>query len=163
MLGNSVSPSLGHDHLCYSKELPQRKKVTMPAFERLKNLFRNEQTPEDPGSGSVPGILLRDNSDWKELLRRSRERPVVLFKHSTSCGVSQQILQEFNEFASRNESIAYGIVNVVEDRSLSDTIAAAMRIRHESPQAIVIENELPVWHASHWSITAKELEEAVLR
>ncbi len=135
----------------------------MPAFERLKNLFRNEQTPEDPGSRSVPGILLRDNSDWKELLRRSRERPVVLFKHSTSCGVSQQILQEFNEFASRNESIAYGIVNVVEDRSLSDTIAAAMRIRHESPQAIVIENELPVWHASHWSITAKELEEAVLR
>ena len=135
----------------------------MPAFERLKNLFRNELTPEDPGSRSVPGILLRDDSDWKDLLRRSRDRPVVLFKHSTSCGVSQQILQEFNEFASRNESIAYGIVNVVEDRSLSDTIAAAMQIRHESPQAIVIENERPVWHASHWSITAKELEDAVLR
>ena len=107
--------------------------------------------------------VLRDESDWKKLLQLSNEQPVVLFKHSTRCDISDQVLKEFQDFTSRNESITYGIVNVVEDRRLSNSIAEEMRIQHQSPQAIVIENEQPVWHASHWSINAKELEEAVLR
>jgi bacillithiol system protein YtxJ len=133
----------------------------MPDFARLKNLFRNHEPPEASRPESMP--VLRDESDWKKLLQLSNEQPVVLFKHSTRCDISDQVLKEFQDFTSRNESITYGIVNVVEDRRLSNSIAEEMRIQHQSPQAIVIENEQPVWHASHWSINAKELEEAVLR
>ncbi len=135
----------------------------MPVFQRLKNLIRNELTPGACRETSAPTLILQDSGDWRDLLERSNERPVVVFKHSTSCGISHEVLKEFQEFVSRNEPIAYGIVNVIEDRRLSDTIAAEMGIRHASPQAIVIQNEQPVWHASHWSIMGDELEKAVLR
>ncbi len=34
-------------------------------------------------------------------------------------------------------------------------------IRHESPQAIVISRGNPIWHASHFQVTAKALEDAI--
>ena len=92
------------------------------------------------------------------MLESSKTRTVLVFKHSPICDISSSVLDEVEEFLSQHRRVLFGIVNVVEDRSLSDVIADRTRIRHESPQMIAIANELPIWHASHWSIDLNELE-----
>ena len=93
------------------------------------------------------------------MLELSKSAPVLIFKHSTSCNISSNVLAEVEAFISRHRKIPFGTVNVVEDRSLSTMIADHTGIRHESPQMIAIANELPIWYASHWSIDLNELEQ----
>ena len=104
------------------------------------------------------GSRLRSLEDWSRMLESSKTRTVLVFKHSTICGISSSVLVEVERFLSQHRDVPFGIVNVVEDRDLSDVIADRTRIRHESPQMIAIVNERPIWHASHWSIDLNELE-----
>lgn len=45
-------------------------------------------------------------------------------------------------------------VDVSGHRDLSDEIERRTGIRHESPQAFVIQNGVPIWSASHGGITS---------
>lgn len=101
---------------------------------------------------------LRSIEDWSRMLESSKMEPILVFKHSTTCGISFHVLAEVNEFLSKYRKVPFGIVHVAEDRSLSNMIADHTGIRHESPQVIAIRNERPIWHASHWSIDFKEIE-----
>jgi bacillithiol system protein YtxJ len=85
---------------------------------------------------------------------------IVLLKHSLTCPISQEAYDEFNSFAEENENIDAYFLYVQEARPLSNYIAEQYEIKHESPQALVIENNQVKWHASHWKITSKSLTEA---
>lgn len=91
------------------------------------------------------------------LFADSFRRPVVLLKHSTTCGISSGVYREV--------SLVAGDVNVVviqTHRSLSNEIASRTGIRHESPQAIVLKDGMPVYHASHYDIEATHIEERLV-
>lgn len=45
-------------------------------------------------------------------------------------------------------------VDVRQQAALSQAIAARLGIRHESPQAILLQSGTPVWHDSHVAVTA---------
>ncbi|SDM40961.1 bacillithiol system protein YtxJ [Psychrobacillus sp. OK028] len=94
--------------------------------------------------------------EWKKVLEQSSEKPVVVFKHSTTCPVSAHAYGEFNSFES---PLARYLVKVIQHRPVSNEIASDLGIQHESPQAFVIANGKAVWNASHWKITKKELED----
>ncbi|OUM98724.1 MAG: hypothetical protein BAA02_09255 [Paenibacillaceae bacterium ZCTH02-B3] len=101
---------------------------------------------------------------WQETLRRSGDRPVLVFKHSTRCPISagaHEALTQYAEDAGRagQAPCEFAIVHVIEDRPVSNAIAEATGIRHESPQAILLKDGRPVWHASHWTITYDFLSE----
>jgi bacillithiol system protein YtxJ len=97
--------------------------------------------------------------EWSRLLKASEAQPILIFKHSTICGISFTVLQEVEEFlASRGTTVPMSVVQVIEDRNLSDVIAKQTGISHKSPQLILIRNQSPIWHASHWSIDFKELD-----
>jgi bacillithiol system protein YtxJ len=53
------------------------------------------------------------------------------------------------------------VVNVIEDRPVSNAIAERLQVKHESPQALLIKNGKAVWHASHWNVTEDSLAQAV--
>ncbi len=99
--------------------------------------------------------------DLEQLLERSRTEPILIFKHSTQCSISTAAYNEFLEFTSGAEEISCGLILVLENRPLSTAIETRLGIRHESPQAIVVENGRPIWNASHWSITAGALRRAL--
>jgi bacillithiol system protein YtxJ len=105
-------------------------------------------------------IELVQDADLEQLLERSRSQTVFIFKHSTRCAISDSAYQEFLDFARDAAGIAYGIVHVIENRSLSNAIAQRLGVRHQSPQAIAIRNGQATWHASHFSITADALTRA---
>lgn len=93
-------------------------------------------------------------SKWKDVLEQSKEKAVLVFKHSTTCPVSAYAYGEFTSFESPVETY---LVKVIENRSVSNEIENDLGVRHESPQVFLISNGRASWNASHRKITKKEL------
>ncbi len=106
-------------------------------------------------------LEIREDQDFEQLLEKSKTQPVLIFKHSTQCSISGQAYEEFNRFTDSAPDLVSGLVLVLEDRAVSDAIAARLGVRHESPQAIVAKDGKAEWNASHWRITAEVLAKAV--
>lgn len=106
-------------------------------------------------------VELHEEQDLGTLFERSQKEPVVLFKHSTQCSRSADAYEELQAFMSDHPETTCGMVLVIEDRELSESMEEQLGIRHESPQAIVISRGNPIWHASHFEVTAKALEDAI--
>lgn len=94
--------------------------------------------------------------EFTELLKLSQEQPVVIFKHSISCGVSAAAYDEMEQFAG--EVI---LVEVQGARELSREIERRTGIRHETPQVLILKKGSVVWNASHWRVKAQAVTEAV--
>ena len=107
-------------------------------------------------------LLLTPLSHLDELeaaIAESCERPVLLFKHSRTCGVSCEALDELHAHVERSEVRAgYKLITVQSHRRLAEEAAARLGIRHETPQAILLREGRPVWSASHFRITKRQLD-----
>lgn len=101
-------------------------------------------------------IEINSNEELEKLFEKSNEKPVVLFKHSTTCPISFGVYQEIS-----NADAEINIVIIQQSRNISTAIAEKTGIRHESPQAIVLKDGEPIFHASHYDITAQDVENFV--
>jgi thioredoxin 1 len=54
------------------------------------------------------------------------------------------------------------MITVQTHRPVSDAVAKLLGVRHETPQAILLRDGKVVWNASHFRITATELDKAVI-
>ena len=111
-------------------------------------------------------------ADFDALVVESFERPVVILKHSDSCGRSEYAMETvFGELERWAHGGAQGVqgvndvscrvVVVQERRGLSDAIEQRLKIRHHTPQLIILRNGRAVWHASHWGITDAAMRRAL--
>lgn len=104
---------------------------------------------------------LRDADHLDELLAESGAQPLLLFKHSKSCGTSFEALDEIlAHLAERPAAATYAMVTVQQDRELSNTVARRLGVRHETPQVILVRDGRVVWTASHFRINAAALDQA---
>ena len=106
---------------------------------------------------------LHDLESIEAAIAESRERPVLLFKHSRYCGVSCEALDELQSHidAQQQPAASYKMVTVQTHRPVSDAIAQRLGLRHETPQAILIRDGKMVWNASHFRITATQLDQVL--
>jgi bacillithiol system protein YtxJ len=109
-----------------------------------------------------PFHSLTSDTDWSDALAQSEETPVVIFKHSSTCPVSSQAHTEMTELANANDIPIFKVV-VQENRAVSDEIESDLDVRHETPQAIVVHDESPVFDTSHFNVTADRLREELRR
>lgn len=86
------------------------------------------------------------------LIAASNNRPVFLFKHSDTCGISAHILEQLNEIDGD-----INILVVQYDREVSNAVVAMLGIRHASPQAFVLRDGKPIYHATHYGIDPDEI------
>lgn len=105
---------------------------------------------------SAPLVSVTEMKDLEELFQLSESEPVVIFKHSTTCPISAAAYQEMEQMTD-----TVSLIVVQRSRDLSRELEQRTGIRHESPQAIILRKGQPVWHASHWKITAEAVERAV--
>jgi bacillithiol system protein YtxJ len=104
-------------------------------------------------------IPLTDLGQLNEIIARSNEKPVSIFKHSTRCSVSRFALKQFeNEFDSADTTETY-FLDLIEYRDVSNEIANRFQVVHQSPQILLIKNGKSVYDASHSDIDARELAE----
>src|SRR5262245_62279910 len=108
---------------------------------------------------------LSDVDMLEAAIAESAERPVLLFKHSRTCGISCEALDELQahvaEQLGKPSAASYKVITVQSHRGLSDRAAQRLGIRHETPQAILLKDGRPVWNASHFRITAAALARAI--
>lgn len=86
---------------------------------------------------------------------------VLLYKHSFRCGTSLVAREEMEAFAAARPDVPVFQLDVLAQRSVSQALATLLRVRHASPQAILLRNHQPVWSATHSRITASALNAAV--
>jgi bacillithiol system protein YtxJ len=111
-----------------------------------------------PATAFVP---LEDVPQLDILIAQSHDRPVLIFKHSTTCGTSFQAYDELDEYVRRPGSLPVYLVDVHGARQVAREIAARFGIRHESPQVLVLAGGQVRWHASHYRVSLDEVDRAV--
>lgn len=97
-----------------------------------------------------------DIKEFEEMADRSKERPVVIFKHSLTCPISATAYDQMAKYAGE-----VALVEVQRARELSNEIENRLGVNHESPQVIVLSKGQVVWNASHFGITADAVAAAV--
>ena len=101
---------------------------------------------------------LSDLNMLEAAITESQDRPVLLFKHSRTCGISCEALDELHSHLERGSTnAAYKVIVVQSHRGVSDGVSQRLGIRHETPQAILLRDGAAVWNASHFRITAEEI------
>ena len=88
----------------------------------------------------------------EEVFTESNKHPVLLFKHSLTCPISADIYQEIKSVDG-----TVNLIVVQTAREVSTEVAAKTGIRHESPQAIVLKDGKAIYHASHYDVSASDV------
>jgi bacillithiol system protein YtxJ len=101
-------------------------------------------------------VKFTDSGMLDEMATRSRERPVVIFKHSLTCPISAAAYQEMLAF---DGDVA--LLEIQRSRALSREVEDRLGVEHESPQVIILNNGQVVWNASHFNITAAAVTDAI--
>ncbi len=101
-------------------------------------------------------IKVNTTEELDGLFEKSSEQPVFLFKHSLTCPISAGVFQ----IVSGIDADVHLVV-VQHSRDISNELAEKTGIRHESPQAIILKDGKPVYHASHYDVTAEDVEQSL--
>lgn len=96
---------------------------------------------------------IQNTEELDTLIENSSEQAIVLFKHSTTCPISAGVYQEIS-----NADADINLIVVQRARDVSNAVTEKTGIRHESPQAFVVKNGKVVYHASHYDVTASDVE-----
>lgn len=101
-------------------------------------------------------VRITDTQAFDGLAESSKERPVVIFKHSLTCPISAAAYEQMTQFDGE-----VALIEVQRARALSNEVESRLGIAHESPQVIVLSSGQVIWTASHFRITALAVSEAV--
>ncbi len=93
--------------------------------------------------------------EWNEVLEQSKNEPVFVLKHSTTCPISTHAYKRFEDFET--EMPKY-FLKVRETRPVSNEIEKVLEVEHQSPQLFIVNEGKSVWNASHTVITENEIK-----
>lgn len=118
----------------------------------FKNPFNSNKTEKEPQS-PFPWKPLTSEPQLDEIVELSKTKTVLLFKHSTRCGISRMVLNRFEEsFADNQEAVVFYYLDLLNFREVSNEVAARFQVLHQSPQLLVIKNGACVSQGSHYEI-----------
>jgi bacillithiol system protein YtxJ len=117
---------------------------------------------EEKKASGLPWERLTSVNQLKEVMNDSAEKPVLLFKHSTSCSISNMALNSFiRKWTGTQEEIDIYYLDLLSYRDVSNAIAKETGVIHQSPQVIVLKNKVVVYTATHSSIDAQSALNAI--
>jgi bacillithiol system protein YtxJ len=105
-------------------------------------------------------IELKEEAQLDEIVLRSKEKPQVIFKHSTRCSISSMAKSRLERAASFPD-INYYLLDLIQHRNISQKIAEDFHVHHESPQILLIKDGNCVYDESHSGINMDEIAELV--
>ena len=106
---------------------------------------------------------LQSVDDLDEAVSHSFDRPIVLFKHSATCGTSAMAFEEMEELKALEPAAEVFVVTIPFGRSVSNEIARRFNVRHESPQVLILCDGGITWHASHFRVTREGIASALAK
>ncbi len=130
-------------------------------FNRLFGKGNNSEK-EKKEAKSAPWIPLVSMEQLEVITERSKLRPQLIFKHSTSCGISRMVMNRFNEgydISKDSQDLYY--LDLHQYRPVSNETSSVFGVAHESPQLLIIKNGEVVAHESHGAITELDLKKYI--
>ena len=106
-------------------------------------------------------ILLTDLDQLDAAVARSSVEPVLIFKHSRTCGTSAEAHEEVSTLLAGTLEAPVYLVDVRSARQVSNAITERFGIRHESPQVLLLEGGRVRWSASHYHVNEREILQAL--
>ena len=91
---------------------------------------------------------MRDLAEEGALDEVKQAELAVIYKHSSICPVSWSAKREVKRFIEQNPNVPVYVVNVRQDRALSQQLAEELGVQHESPQVILMGSGETQKHAS---------------
>ena len=101
-------------------------------------------------------LEIDDRSALESLMTDSKQKPVIVFKHSNACSISARAYREMEKVEAE-----VNLLVVQSAREVSRELANLTGVRHETPQVIVLRDGKAVWNASHFDVQAGAVAEAV--
>ncbi|RAJ17145.1 bacillithiol system redox-active protein YtxJ [Olleya aquimaris] len=121
----------------------------------FKNILGGSSEPKE--EKVLPWKPLTDLSQLAEIKTRSKDKTQVIFKHSTRCGISKMVLNQFTDAFNINANLDLYYLDLLNYREVSNEVGYQFQVMHQSPQLLVIKNEEVVAHASHGAINEIDL------
>ncbi len=124
----------------------------------LKNIFRSSEPKEEK---ALPWQALRSVDQLAVIDERSKTKTQVIFKHSTRCGISSMVMNQFVSMYDVAANIDLYYLDLLSFRDVSDEVGYKFQVMHQSPQLLVIRNGVTVAHASHGAVNDIDLSRFV--
>lgn len=98
-----------------------------------------------------------------EIIEESKENPVVIFKHSTSCSISAMALNRLERSWQESEmtEVKAYYLDLIAYRDISNAVADKFGVMHQSPQILLIKNGECVYNDSHMGISYQSLKSGI--
>lgn len=119
----------------------------MGLFEGVFKSNKKEKGVEETFINWIPLTNLEQLATIKS---ESETEFVLIFKHSTRCGISRMVIKQFeNLFTAETKKLKVYYLDLLNHRNISDEIGYSFQVVHQSPQLIVVRNGVTVAHSSH--------------
>ena len=104
-------------------------------------------------------LSIDTDNTLQEINTESADERVLILKYSPACSISfitKMLLErEWNDDMMNMKTY---LVNVLARRELSNKIEADYKIKHETPQALIIENGKCIAHFNHGKVIFAEIK-----
>jgi bacillithiol system protein YtxJ len=122
----------------------------------INKLFGGSSEPKE--EKVLPWIALTDLEQLETIKEKSTAKIQVIFKHSTRCGISRMVMNQFvDTYDLDRGNLDLYYLDLLNYRDVSDEVGYTFQVMHESPQLLIIKNGVAVAHASHGSINEIDL------
>ncbi len=108
---------------------------------------------------ALPWQELKSVDQIDSIVEDSKSKPVAIFKHSTTCGISRMALRQFeSQYDIDASQMDLYYLDLKAYRDVSNEVGYRFQVIHQSPQLILVKNGTAVYNESHGSISASALE-----
>lgn len=128
----------------------------------LKTVFKSNTNLSPKKNNAVHWIRLEELDQLNEIKELSKLEPVLIFKHSTRCGISTMVKKRFEKtFDDSMSELKTYYLDLLMYRDISNEIEAKFNVMHQSPQLLVMKNGIVLEHASHYDILGIDLKKYI--
>ena len=107
----------------------------------------------------VNWIPFNSLDQMKTIKELSKSETILIFKHSTRCGISKIVKKRFEKlFDNSMSTIKVYYLDLLNYRDISNEVGLSFNVQHQSPQLLIIRNKTAVKDASHYDISSVSLK-----
>jgi len=105
---------------------------------------------------------LESEKQLEQAIEDSYKKPIVLFKHSVTCGISSRAKYMLeDDWSFDPDSFDFYYLDLLAFRGISNAIADRLKVNHQSPQIVIVKDGQSVYDMSHHRISAQSLQKAL--
>ncbi len=102
----------------------------------------------------LPWIALNNLEQLNLIEQKSKNKTQLIFKHSTRCGISSMVMNQFvSNYNFTEDDFDLYYLDLLSYRDVSNEVGYKFQVLHASPQLLVVKNGVVVAHASHGAIS----------